>query len=217
MRIISSLWLIAAAMTLALACDKTSSSRTPTGPSVGATVASLSIIGERQMAIGQVVTLRAVAFLSDGSTRDVSNQVAWQSSNAIVCSADRGGLVVAAGVGICDVSAVLNSVITTASFAVVDQTWTGDIVSFEVLGPRSLAVGQGDRYIVMANVPDGSQADVTARATFSSSNLEVADVDSDGRVVALADGSTTITVTAAGIQVAFRLYVEPSPVPRSVS
>ena len=89
------------------------------------------------------------------------------------------------------------------------STRTGEIISIEIQGPRTLIAGQGDRYTVVANTPDGPQIDVTTRATFSSSDPSVADVDRDGRVAALAEGSTTIAVTADGLQVAFRLTILP--------
>jgi len=203
-----SLVLTTAALSLSLACER--ANHTPimlAGPTVVAGAVSLSIVGERQMTIGQTVTLRAVAAMSDGSTRDVSTEAVWRSSNAVVCAADRGGVIVASSPGICDVSAEFNSIATTASFAVVIFAWSGQIISFDVVGPRLLRPGQGDRYIVMANAPDGSQIDVTDTATFSSSDPSVADIDHDGRVVALAEGNTTITVIADGLQMAFRVLV----------
>ena len=129
------------------------------------------------------------------------------SSNAVVCTAHAGGIIVSQNAGICDVSVSFSSIMTTASFAVVISTWTGEVISIEIQGPRTLFQGEGDRYIIVANTPDGSQIDVTTRATFSSSDPSVADVDSDGRVAALAKGSTTIAVSAYGLQVAFRLTV----------
>jgi uncharacterized protein YjdB len=213
MRTISFLSLAVAALSCSLACGRNTQSNTPlmiAGPTVVARPVSLDIIGERQLMVGQAVTLRAFATMSDGSRRDVSADARWQSSNSVVCSAQAGGVIVAASAGICDVSASFDSIATTASFAVVTSAWTGEIISIEVQGPRTLSVGQGDRYLVVANTPDGSQIDVTASVTFESSNPSVADVDRDGRVVAMAEGSTTITVTAGGVQVAFRVTILPA-------
>src|SRR6185503_150061 len=144
-----------------------------------------------------------------GSRRDVSSDALWQSSNGVVCAARSGGVIFAASAGICDVSASFESIVTTASFSVVTTAWTGEIVSIEVQGPRTLIVGQGDRYAVIANTPDGSQVDVTASATFESSNPSVADVDRDGRIAAIAEGNTSITITTGGLQVAFRVTILP--------
>jgi len=208
-RTIRSALLAVATLSLSLACDRANTPLTLTGPTVIAGAVSISIIGEREIMVGQTVTLRAVAAMSDGSRRDVSGDAVWGSSNTVVCAAHAGGVIVAENAGICDVSASFNSIMTTASFAVVISTRTGEIISIEIQGPRALIAGQGDRYIVVANTPDGSQIDVTTRATFSSSDPSVADVDRDGRVAALAEGSTTIAVTADGLQVAFRLTILP--------
>lgn len=209
MRTIRSALLAVATLSLSLACDRANTPLMLTGPTVIASAVNISIIGEREIMVGQTVALRAVAAMSDGSRRDVSGEAEWGSSNTVVCAAQAGGVIVAKNAGICDVSASFNSIVTTASFAVVISTWTGEIISIEIQGPRTLIAGQGDRYIVVANTPDGSQIDVTTRATFSSSDPSVADVDRDGRVAALAEGSTTIAVTADGLQVAFRLTILP--------
>ena len=209
---ISCLSLTIAALSFSLACDRKTQSNTAlmlAGPTVIANAVSLAIIGERQLTVGQSVTLRAFATMSDGSRRDVSGEARWQSSNSVVCSAQAGGVIVAASAGICDVSASFDSIATTASFAVVTTAWTGEIISIAVQGPRTLSVGQGDRYVVVANTPDGSQIAVTTSVTFESSNPSVADVDRDGRIVATAEGSTTITVTAGAVQVAFRVTILP--------
>jgi hypothetical protein len=210
-RTISSVVLAVAILSLSLACDKANTPRTVAGPTVMATAVSISIVGERELMVGQTVTLRAVATMSDESRRDVSGEAVWGSSNPVVCTALAGGVIGAENPGICDVSATFNSIMTTASFAVVTSAWTGEIVSLDIQGPRTLVSGQGDRYVIVANTPDGSQIDVTARATFSSSDPSVADVDRDGRVAALAEGSTTISVTADGLHVAFRLTILPAP------
>ena len=207
MRTNRSVFLAVATLSLSLACDRANTPLTLAGPTMIASAVNISIIGEREIMVGQTVTLRAVAAMSDGSSRDVSGDAAWGSSNTVVCAAHAGGVIVAENAGICDVSVSFNSITTTASFAVVISTWTGEIISIEIQGPHTLIAGQGDRYIIIANTPDGSQIDVTARATFSSSDPSVADVDRDGRVAALAEGSTTIVVTADGLQVAFRLTI----------
>lgn len=210
MRNISAVLLAVATLSPSLACDRANTPLTLAGPTLIASAVSISIIGERELMVGQTATLRAVAAMSDGSRRDVSGDAAWGSSNTVVCTA-HAGVIVAANAGICDVSASFNSIVTTASFAVVGTVRTGEIISIEIQGPRTLLPAQGDRYIVVANTPDGSQIDVTTRATFSSSDPSVADVDRDGRVAALAEGSTTIAVTADGLQVAFRLTILPGP------
>jgi hypothetical protein len=206
-RILSSPVLTVAAAIFLAACERAATPLTIAGPTVVATAVDLSIVGERQLMIGQSESLRAMAEMSDGSARDVTREAIWHSSNSVVCVAEGGGVVVAANPGICDVSASFNSITTTASFAIVDWAWTGEIISIDIQGPRALNEGDGDRYVVIANMPDESQLDVTSNASFSSSDPSVANVDRDGRVAALAEGHTTITITAYGLQYAFRLTI----------
>jgi hypothetical protein len=200
---------LSVALIFALACERTSAPLTIAGPTIVATAVNISIVGERQFMVGQAASLRAMAEMSDGSLRDVTRAAKWHSSNTAVCVAENGGIVVASNAGICDVSASFEAITTTASFAVVDWAWTGEIISVDVQGPRTLSAGNGDLYTVMANMPDESQLDITSNASFSSSDPSVADIDRDGRIAALSEGSTTITVVAYGLQVAFRVTVLP--------
>jgi uncharacterized protein YjdB len=61
------------------------------------------------------------------------------------------------------------------------------------LSTTSLIVTQTLQVLAIANMPDGSTQDVTARSTWSSSSSSVASVTSAGLVTAQQPGTTTIT------------------------
>lgn len=75
----------------------------------------------------------------------------------------------------------------------------GELNKLELVGITgseiSILTG-GDRYLVVkATYTDGSSKHVTAQATITSSAPEVVRVEANGRIVALKDGSSTLTVT----------------------
>jgi hypothetical protein len=74
-----------------LACDKERSPRlfAPTSPGSGIT--RIEIGGPSSVAPGEVVQLTATAHLTDGSSRDVTTEAIWNSSNRIVLSISPDG------------------------------------------------------------------------------------------------------------------------------
>ena len=81
------------------------------------------------------------------------------------------------------------------------------------------AIGAATQVRVNARLADGTTADITARAqgtTYLSSNPEIATVDIDGRVTAVAEGTGFITAQNEGASAVARLHVSPGdPRPRS--
>jgi hypothetical protein len=70
-----------------------------------ATVASMRVEGAASLAEGATTQLRAMAQLSDGSSRDVTSQASWQSSLPSVASVSGTGLVTAVTSGTTDINA----------------------------------------------------------------------------------------------------------------
>jgi hypothetical protein len=79
-------------------------SKSPAAPS--RTVTSLAINGSASLTNpGQTTQLAATAALSDGTTQNVTNSVAWQSSNPEVATVSDRGLATAVGMGTAQISA----------------------------------------------------------------------------------------------------------------
>lgn len=68
------------------------------------------------------------------------------------------------------------------------------MTSIAVTGP-TLTAGASGQFKATATMSDGSTQDVTAAASWTTSNSAVATVSTSGLVTALTDGSTTITAT----------------------
>lgn len=64
----------------------------------------------QRIAVGTTQQFIATATYSDGSTKDVSDQVAWISSAPEIATVNSSGLVTAHGVGICTISATLDGI-----------------------------------------------------------------------------------------------------------
>jgi hypothetical protein len=60
--------------------------------------------------------------------------------------------------------------------------------------------GASQRFVVLAEGPDGIEQDVTAKAALRSSDPSVVRIDSEGRAVALKDGKVVLTATLSGVK-----------------
>lgn len=163
-----------------------------------ATVASLHVIPPSAMlALGTQLQLQAIATFSDGTTQDMSSQVAWLSDNASVLVVSLQGEVSAVDVGSAHVSAKIAGV----SSAPVAITVTDATVSAIQITPTTLnlAIGTQAKLTATATLSDGSVQDVSDQASWSSSDPTVASVSSQGLVTAQTKGDVTISAHLQGV------------------
>jgi uncharacterized protein YjdB len=140
---------------------------------------------------GQKVQINLTATLSDGSTRDVTSSAEWKSASYKIADV-QNGLLTAIGSGKTTVSAKFGgkSVSIPVEVDVLKYLKT-NVVKVQ------LSVGASKQVNAFATYIDGSEADVTKPALWTSSNIMIADVK-DGIIKATGKGRATITVIFAG-------------------
>ena len=118
---------------LAAGCaDDQPTPTTPTPPPPPPTVTQVVISGEVALvAIMQTSQLVASATLSNGESRDVTSEAAWESSNTTVADVSPSGLVTARGFGVADIRATYEGVTVDASVSVMDSG-TGTLLQYDV-------------------------------------------------------------------------------------
>lgn len=158
------------------------------------------------LAAGTTQQYQATALFSDGSSRNVTLDpgTTWSSTNMGVASVGNAGFnkgqVTAIAAGSTQIRATYGGVTGTASLTVTSAT----IVSISI-NPSFANVPSGVTfpYSATAIYSDGSSRDVTATATWSSSNGAVAAVSnalgSKGQAQTFSAGTTTITATQSGV------------------
>lgn len=161
-----------------------------------ATVSSITITPDPlSLAKGTSQQLTATAEFSDGTSRDITDDVAWSTANSNLVSVSSSGLVraidVTAGTIITadsgDVDATLNVAVTNAT-----------VSSIAVMpNPVTIAKGDSEQLTVTATFSDASTQDVTNQSSWSSSDQNIARVDSTGVVEAVGEGSATLAATYA--------------------
>lgn len=150
--------------------------------------------------VGLTAQLAATGSFSDGTTQDLTTQVAWSSSDVQVASVTAGGLVTALAPGAAQVTASLQGLEATHAVTVTGVTIQSIALS---MPSTSLPVGYRMQARATGTFSDGSTADVTTSVVWSSSSTSVASVSnsagSQGLVTAVAAGTTTIAAALGGV------------------
>ncbi|MGO2508672.1 MAG: Ig-like domain-containing protein [Vibrio hibernica] len=159
-----------------------------------ATVSTLTITPDPlSLAKGTQQQLAATAEFSDGSSRNVTNEVSWSTADSASVSVNSLGLAKGEGVTTgTDVTASfggqsdsLNVVITNATVASLAVT----------PNPLSLAKGDTEQLTATATLSDSNVQDVTSQVSWTSDDPNIVRVNSSDEAEGVEQGSTTLTAT----------------------
>jgi uncharacterized protein YjdB len=166
---------------------------------------SISIDGVAPVSVGQSILITATGLFADGTKQDVTAQATWTSSDTTLAtvaldSASAKEKVTGVKAGTLSVTAALAGTTGKAAITVTAATVTRiDITPAQPILQRGVSL----QFQATATFSDGTTGDVTAQATWTSSDTAVATVTltSAGVLVrAVAAGSTTIAATLGTIK-----------------
>ena len=177
--------------------------------SLSITPASLSL------AKGKSQQVTAQAAFSDGSTKDVTTSATWSSSSAAVAtvgnSSGARGMVKALAVGSSTISASLpgTDAGTTVTGSAALSVSAATVESIAVApGTSSVALGLKQQFTATGTYSDSTTRDITASATWTSSDATVATV-AGGQATSLKPGSASIKAVLGSVSGAAALTVAP--------
>lgn len=176
----------------------------------GATVSSI-VVGPTTRSIAPLTELAftAVGSFSDGSTQNITRDVAWASSSTGVANftgLTSAGIITAVAAGSANVTATLGA--TTSPPAAL-QVSSATLSQINLTTP-SLNVAVGSAFEVGATgvFSDSTMQGIGSVVMWTSSNTAVATVDTFGSVNALTTGTTTVTAALSGKSNSLNLNVE---------
>jgi Carboxypeptidase regulatory-like domain/Bacterial Ig-like domain (group 2) len=170
----------------------------PTGP--GPSVSSIAVTSAPVS--NASVQMTAMARLSDGSSQDVTRSAAWESSNPAVATVSPTGMVSVVGAGELDVRATYQNVSGSMHLRV------GSVpVSAVTIVGAPAGASTPFQLTAMARLVDGSMLDVTGRATWQSSNTQLATVSSTGVVTVVGTGDVDLQATYQSVSGSIRVFV----------
>lgn len=156
---------------------------------------------------GQTVQFRAIATYTKGThpttTRDVTSEVQWVSSNIAVATIDSGGLAKAVAGGQTEIRASMGGslgIVSGSSDVKVSISGTDphDLTSMTII-PRTgvqmvTNVGETAQFLAIGTFNSTpTTQDMTYQVTWKSSDVRVATINSTGLTTAVNSGQTTIT------------------------
>jgi len=157
--------------------------------------------------VGQTQQFTATGTFSDGSSRNLTNQVTWTSSNTSVAAISTSGLATAQQAGNTTIRASQNGVTGQATLTVTSAS----LISLDIAPQNpSIQVGQTQQFTATGTFSDGSTADLTSSVSWGSSNASVASIDANGLATGLQAGTSTISASQNGITANTLLTVNPA-------
>jgi hypothetical protein len=151
-----------------------------------------------QIAQGTSESCSAIGTLGDGSTQNLTNLVAWTSSQPSVATVSNSnrGQVSGISAGNTTLTAYLNGIVGTANLAVSNATLTSITVT---PGNPSISLGASQAFTAVGNFNDGTTQSLTSFVAWSSSSPAVAIISPAGVATSASTGTTTIGATLSGV------------------
>jgi uncharacterized protein YjdB len=143
---------------------------------------------------------QAIGIFEDNSTQILTNSVTWTSSPVSVATVSDGsstkGLATGVAPGTATITALFAGLTGQASLAVTNATLTSITLT---PGTATIALDGSQQFSATGNFSDGTTENLTAQATWKSSDAGVASVSADGLASPSGAGTTTITATMNGM------------------
>jgi hypothetical protein len=162
-----------------------------------AALSSISITSPTSpIALGQSAQLRATGIYTDKSLQDITSLVIWTVAQPSVIVVNSAGLAVSKTVGNSGVTATLDGITASGQITVSPAA----LVSITVQSKgATVPLGESEQFSALGAYTDGSTADLTGVAGWTSSAPGVVAVNALGTAAARALGSAAISAAVGGI------------------
>lgn len=163
--------------------------------------------GNPSVPLGTTGQLKAIGKYSDGSTQELTSQVAWISLQPAIATINATGVDAGKSRGVTTITATLGSVARSVTLTV-----TAPLLTSLAVSPAHsyLAMGGTAQLKAIGGFSDGSTQDITTQTSWSSSSTQIAIVNTAG--VASGQGSGTATITAQSGAFFASVYLVVAPV-----
>ena len=152
------------------------------------------------IALGTSQQFAATGTYTDGSTKNITTNVTWTSSSALVAvisnNTGSNGLATSSGVGSATITATMGAISAGTTLIV----GSPQLISIAVTPANpSIPRGASQQFTATGTYTDGSTANITNSVTWSSSNSTVANVTAAGSATGASSGTATITAVLGSI------------------
>ncbi len=154
--------------------------------------------------VGTTIETKATGTFSDGSSRDITNEVTWKATTQTV-SVDQSGFVQALSIGSAEITAhyltqTAALIVDSAIAEVVEAT----IDSIDISGPNEAPIGTSVQLTAIASYNNSSALDVTTQATWMSDQTGVSIIN--GLVTSTSTADVEITAIYDGVSTTHSIH-----------
>ena len=175
-------------------CGGSDNDNTSTPPSTAKLVDIQVTPGSTYVLIGQGVQFVATATYDDGSTKNVTGETSWRTSDNAIATIGANGIASGVSLGTVIIYAAYGELIGEAELKVVSTPPT--FLSFNIFGNDILALSKTEQLEAIVELSDGNTYVVNDKVNWTSSDPSIATVDASGVVTGNAIGSVVISATA---------------------
>jgi hypothetical protein len=164
--------------------------------------------GSVSISVGQTAQYRAygVSQMGSGSptTDEITNKVQWSVTNPSIASINSTGLATALTAGRTTIYAQSDGRTASSDITVVapgSGSGAGTGTPYINITPTSATetfLGETTQFIATGNLTGGASQSLTGQVQWSSSNIQVATINSSGLATAVGPGTTSITAQSGG-------------------
>ena len=149
------------------------------------------------IAAGTTQQLTATGTYADSSTRDLTAQVTWSTSDPTIATITTAGLATGVAEGPSTITATLGAISGATTLTVSAAA----LVSIAITPPDSnIAIGLSEQLVATGTFSNSTTQDLTLQVAWTSSDPTIATITSVGLATGVANGGpTTITATLDGI------------------
>jgi uncharacterized protein YjdB len=140
----------------------------------------------------QTQQLKATGVFSDGTSTDITASAEWSSANTSVATVNTNGLASGVASGTSDISATSGATSGSTTLTVTNATLSSLVVS---PATPSVIKGMSKQFAATGTYSDESVHDVSTKVIWSSTDLLVATIDTNGLATGIDAGSSLITAT----------------------
>jgi len=160
-------------------------------------IASISVApANPSIPVGVTKQFAASGAYSNGTSQDITTQVAWSSTNPSVVTVTPSGLATAITPGTATINAITGDFGGNTTLTVTSATLSSIAVT---PAKPSMPVGLAEQFTASGTYSDGTSHDITTQVTWQSSNPSVASINSSGLGTPITPGTATITATSGSI------------------
>lgn len=172
------------------------------------------------MSVGEPAQFIALGdYAGDSVPREITNQVAWSSSDSNVATISSSGLAIAVNTGAATISAKSGGVVGTATLTATATVQPRQLLSITVLpaSQTTIKIGETGQFIAVGNYNGNPATEILDKVSWSSSDISVATIDPTGLATTKGPGTTTISAASGGIVGTANLTATQDAVPNQLT